>query len=85
MDKLNDRLRIPLYMYYTAEMSVEDIALALKIPQGTVKEACALFDLPLDVNKADHEKAQKYLKELLPESLPSDSDSSIEDSFFDVW
>jgi hypothetical protein len=28
------------------------------------KEAGALFDLPLDVNKADHEKAQKYLKEL---------------------
>lgn len=36
-DKLNDRLRIPLYMYYTAEMSVEDIAQALKIPKGTVK------------------------------------------------
>jgi len=36
-DKLNDKLRIPLYMYYTAEMSVEDIASALRIPQGTVK------------------------------------------------
>jgi len=24
-------------MYYTAEMSVEDIASALRIPQGTVK------------------------------------------------
>lgn len=36
-DKLNDKLKIPLYMYYTAEMSVEDIASALKIPQGTVK------------------------------------------------
>jgi len=36
-DKLNDRLRIPLYMYYTAEMSVEDIAKALRIPKGTVK------------------------------------------------
>ncbi len=36
-DKLNDKLRIPLYMYYTADMSVEDIASALKIPQGTVK------------------------------------------------
>lgn len=36
-DSLNDKLKIPLYMYYTAEMSNEDIALALKIPQGTVK------------------------------------------------
>lgn len=36
-DKLNDKLKIPLYMYYTAEMSVEDIASALRIPQGTVK------------------------------------------------
>lgn len=36
-DKLNDKLRIPLYMYYTAGMTVEDIASALRIPQGTVK------------------------------------------------
>lgn len=36
-DKLNDKLKIPLYMYYTAEMSYEDIAAALKIPVGTVK------------------------------------------------
>lgn len=36
-DRLNDRLKIPLYLYYTAEMSVEDIAAVLKIPQGTVK------------------------------------------------
>ncbi|SHI66312.1 RNA polymerase sigma factor [Lutispora thermophila] len=36
-DKLDDKLRIPLYMYYTAEMSIEDIALALRIPKGTVK------------------------------------------------
>lgn len=37
VDKLNDKLRIPLYMYYTAEMSNEDIASSLKIPRGTVK------------------------------------------------
>lgn len=36
-DRLNDKLKVSLYMYYTAEMSVEDISLALKIPQGTVK------------------------------------------------
>jgi RNA polymerase sigma-70 factor (ECF subfamily) len=36
-EKLDYKLRIPLYMYYTAEMSNEDMAHALKIPQGTVK------------------------------------------------
>lgn len=36
-DTLNDKLRIPLYMYYTADLSVEDIAKALKTPPGTVK------------------------------------------------
>lgn len=36
-DTLNSKLKIPLYMYYTAEMSIEDIASALKIPKGTVK------------------------------------------------
>jgi RNA polymerase sigma-70 factor (ECF subfamily) len=36
-DKLNDKFKIPLYMYYTAEMSNEDIASALHIPLGTVK------------------------------------------------
>jgi RNA polymerase sigma-70 factor (ECF subfamily) len=36
-DTLNDKFKIPLYMYYTAGMSNEDIASALKIPLGTVK------------------------------------------------
>ncbi|MGE5396675.1 MAG: RNA polymerase sigma factor [Chitinophagales bacterium] len=36
-DTLDDKLRIPLYMYYTAEMSNEEIARSLKIPLGTVK------------------------------------------------
>lgn len=34
---LKDKYKIPLYMYYTAELSVGDIAKALKIPYGTVK------------------------------------------------
>jgi RNA polymerase sigma-70 factor (ECF subfamily) len=34
---LNDKLRIPLYMYYNTGLSIEDIASALKIPKGTVK------------------------------------------------
>ena len=36
-DSLNNRLKIPLYMYYTAEMSIEEIASAHHIPKGTVK------------------------------------------------
>lgn len=36
-DRLNDKLRVALYMYYTAEMSVDEIAVALNIPAGTVK------------------------------------------------
>lgn len=35
--RLDDKLKLPLYMYYTAEMTVEEIASALRIPQGTVK------------------------------------------------
>lgn len=36
-DRLGDKLKLPLYMYYTAEMSVDEIASALRIPPGTVK------------------------------------------------
>ncbi|WP_333638294.1 RNA polymerase sigma factor [Tissierella praeacuta] len=34
---LNDKLKIPLYMYYNTGLSIEDIADALKVPTGTVK------------------------------------------------
>jgi len=34
---LNDKLKIPLYMYYNTGLSIEDIAYSLKIPTGTVK------------------------------------------------
>lgn len=37
VDQLNNKLKIPLYMYYTVQMSIKDIAVTLKIPQGTVK------------------------------------------------
>lgn len=37
VDTLNDKLRLPLYLYYTADMSNREIANILKIPQGTVK------------------------------------------------
>lgn len=36
-DRLDDKLKIPIYMYYTADMTVDEIASALKIPSGTVK------------------------------------------------
>lgn len=34
---LKDKYRIPVYMYYSAEMSVEEIAESLHLPKGTVK------------------------------------------------
>lgn len=37
VDRLNDKLRLPLYMYYTGEMSVDEIAAVRHIPSGTVK------------------------------------------------
>ena len=37
INKLDDKLRIPLYLYYTDEMSVDAIANLLAVPSGTVK------------------------------------------------
>lgn len=37
VQQLDEKYRLPLYMFYTAEMSLEDIAAALKLPLGTVK------------------------------------------------
>lgn len=37
VDRLPDKLRIVLLMYYTEEMKLEEIATALQIPVGTVK------------------------------------------------
>ncbi len=36
-EALNDKLRIPFYMMYTADMSIEEIGRALRLPIGTVK------------------------------------------------
>jgi len=45
------------------------------------KEAGALFELPLDVKKADHEKAEQYLKDLLnPASESITGDETVNDS-----
>ncbi len=40
-------------------------------PKSDFEGVNVLFDLPLDVKKADHEKAEKYLKELLEPSADS--------------
>ncbi len=34
---LEERYRIPVYLYYSAELSVKEIAQILKLPEGTVK------------------------------------------------
>ena len=35
--KLPEHLRIPVYLYYTAQLSVEEIGKMMHIPKGTVK------------------------------------------------
>lgn len=37
ISELDDKFKFPIIMYYTAQMSVEEISKALKIPKGTVK------------------------------------------------
>ena len=34
---LHEKYRVPVYLYYTLQLSVEEIAHVMKIPQGTVK------------------------------------------------
>lgn len=34
---MEDRYRIPLYLHYTAEMTIGEISLALRLPEGTIK------------------------------------------------
>ena len=34
---LDDKYRVPIYLFYTEQMKVEDISKVLKIPQSTVK------------------------------------------------
>lgn len=37
VSELKDKFKIPIYLYYSAEMSIKDISETLKIPEGTVK------------------------------------------------
>lgn len=37
VDKLQERLKIPILLYYMEELSISQIASLLKIPEGTVK------------------------------------------------
>lgn len=43
----------------------------------------ALFDLPLDITKADHEKAEKYLREMWEEDVEVTTDDTELDSLAD--
>lgn len=56
--QLKDKLRIPLYMYYTVGMTNEEIATALKIPLGTVKSRLhrAREILKNSLEVSEHEK-----------------------------
>jgi RNA polymerase sigma-70 factor (ECF subfamily) len=36
-EELPDKLRIPVYLFYSRELSIEEIARAMHIPKGTVK------------------------------------------------
>ena len=51
--ELAEKYRIPVYLYYTLQLSVEEIANVLEIPQGTVKsrlhKARALLRQELEV------------------------------------
>lgn len=37
VDKLDEKYRIPVYLYYTLDFSVEQIGKIIKLPEGTVK------------------------------------------------
>lgn len=37
VEALPEKQRLPLYLYYSRELSVEEVASALHIPKGTVK------------------------------------------------
>lgn len=37
VSKLDEKYRIPIYLYYTEQLSVEEIGRVLKLPTGTVK------------------------------------------------
>lgn len=37
VEKLDEKYRIPIYLYYTVELSIEHIADIMKLPKGTVK------------------------------------------------
>lgn len=37
ISNLNDKIRIPIIMYYNGELSIVEIATALNLPQGTIK------------------------------------------------
>lgn len=57
-NSLDIKLKIPFYMYYTAEMSNDDIAAVLKIPKGTVKSR--LYKARQELKKILEREVGKY-------------------------
>ena len=54
-EKLSPKLRLPLYMYYTAELSLKEISTILHIPVGTVKSRLWRAKQELKQNLEVHE------------------------------
>jgi RNA polymerase sigma-70 factor (ECF subfamily) len=54
VESLPEKFKLPIIMYYTVEMSVPEIAFALKLPVGTVKsrlhKARKLIEKGLSIN-----------------------------------
>ena len=58
VDALPEKLRVPVVMYYNAEMDVQKIAEALKIPAGTVKSRLHSARKIIEKGLIKHEKEQ---------------------------
>ena len=54
VEQLSDKLKIPLYLYYTLELPVENIAKIMKIPTGTVKSRLFKARKELKVKMEEH-------------------------------
>lgn len=84
-----------VYLYAGTGSSINNETVSYNEETGEItinennKEASVLFDLPLDEKKANYEKAEQYLKELLnpaPESRTNDKTiASSEDEFANAF
>ena len=54
IEQLSDKLQIPLYLYYTLELPVVNIAKIMKIPAGTIKSRLFKARNELKVKMEEH-------------------------------